>query len=101
MTKTLFARTVLILLAAPAAAQPVFVTHTADYPIDGATLGDGWFSPAGLKASGRCILFEEKVDRAQDSSMRFTQVRDKDSLMQSLEVSAEFEAKAIIGRASG
>ncbi len=93
---------VVLLLGGPSFAQPIAGgARTVDYPIDGVTLGNGWFSSAGSKAPGRCILFETRADDAQDQSMRFIQVRDKDSLMQSLEVSAEFQAKALFASASG
>ena len=88
------------LFALRAEGQVVPPTRSVDYPLDGAVLGNGWFSAAGAKTPGRCVEFEARSDPAQDQFMRFTQVRDKDSLMQALDVSAEFQAKTAFGVAA-
>jgi hypothetical protein len=88
----------LLLLPAAAMAQiPISSSRIADYPLDGVSLGGGWLSVAGTKTLGRCIIFQPRIDPAQDQSMTFVSVRDKDSLMQALEVSAEFQAKTAFG----
>jgi hypothetical protein len=68
-----------------------------DYPNDGVVLGNGWSTLTASKAPGSCIEFQEAQDLAEDRTLDLKRVVDKYQLNRDLNISAEFQAKAIIG----
>jgi len=68
-----------------------------DYPLGGVQLGNGWSSLDAAKTAGGCIEFTEKVDLAEDRTLIFKRVVDKEQLNRTLDISVEVQAKAIAG----
>jgi hypothetical protein len=71
-----------------------------DYPEDGVQVGTGWNSLTDYKSQGQCIDFQEKSDDSQDKTLELKNTIDSSSLMTDLKVSASFQVKAILGKAS-
>lgn len=84
---------------------PVFpakgFTKIAEYPIEGVRLGQGWHEDQGEKAQAVCIEFQEESDDGQEQSMNMEVVTDRSEMMQSMNVSAEVQVKAIAYEVSG
>jgi hypothetical protein len=76
-------------------------THLVEYPADGVSLGQGWHEDQGEKAQSVCIQFETLQDRGQEQTMSMEVVTDRSEMMESMNVSAEMQVKAIAYQVSG
>lgn len=76
-------------------------TRMVEYPIEGIRLGQGWHDDQGEKAHAVCIEFQEERDDGQEQTMKMEVVTDHSEMMQSMEVSAEVQVKAIAYEVSG
>lgn len=72
-------------------------TRDVDYPRGGVMLGNGWMTLTAAKTAGACVDFSEAVDLSEDHLLDLSRVVDKEQLNRALDVSVEFEAKAISG----
>ena len=66
-----------------------------DYPLDGVVLGNGWVAAKAVKTAGLCIEFQEVADLAEDRTLDLSRVLDKEQLNRELNVSVEFQIKAL------
>lgn len=80
---------------------PKGFTRTVEYPVDGVRLGQGWHDDQGEKAQAVCIEFQEEADDGQEQTMKMEVVTDHSEMMQSMEISAEMQVKAIAYEVSG
>jgi len=80
---------------------PKGFTRAVEYPVEGVRLGQGWHDDQGEKAQAVCIEFQEETDDGQEQSMKMEVVTDHSEMMQSMEVSAEMQVKAIAYEVSG
>ncbi|MDR8391244.1 hypothetical protein NC796_08850 [Aliifodinibius sp. S!AR15-10] len=76
-------------------------TRMVEYPIDGVRLGQGWHDDQGEKAQAVCIDFQSEMDDGQEQSMNMEVVTDRSEMMQSMNVTAEMQVKAIAYEVSG
>jgi hypothetical protein len=76
-------------------------THFVEYPVEGVDLGQGWHREGVSKAVATCIDFTSREDTGQEQSMQLTVVTDSSALMETLDVSAEAQFKAISFSVSG
>ena len=88
---------VLLVLCLPTAAAQFAHQRQIDYPLQGVVLGNGWSTLAATKTPGKCIEFEEMSDLSEDRTVDIRRVVDKEQLNRELNVSVEFQAKAISG----
>jgi hypothetical protein len=68
-----------------------------DYPLTGVVLGNGWDSVQSRKTSANCIVGDEFQDEGTTTSVKYTEVTDRSSLMDALKVSASAKISAISG----
>ena len=76
-------------------------TKMTEYPVEGVLLGQGWHNDQGEKAQAVCIEFQEQSDDGQEQTMNLEVVTDHSEMMQSMNVSAEVQVKAIAYEVSG
>lgn len=76
-------------------------TRMVEYPVEGVRLGQGWHDDQGEKAQAVCIEFQPEMDQGQEQSMNMEVVTDRSEMMQSMNVSAEMQVKAIAYEVSG
>lgn len=74
--------------------------RVTDYPTDGVRVGNGWSSRLAKKTTGDCIEFREKQDPAQQRYANIHRVVDKEQLNKTMDVSAEFQARQILGHSA-
>lgn len=82
-----------VMIASARTADP----RDVDYPYGGVQLGNGWSSISANKTPGACIDFQLADDPAEDRNAAIRRVVDKEQLNRTLNVSAEFQAKQILG----
>lgn len=68
-----------------------------DYPVSGAELGNGWSTLKGGKTNATCIEFRHAKEPAEDVEYSMMRVIDKEQLNQHLRLSAEMQAKSLLG----
>ena len=72
-----------------------------EYPVEGVDLGQGWHRESVRKAVATCVDFTPREDTGQEQSMELSVVTDSSALMDTLDISAEAQFKAIGYSVSG
>jgi hypothetical protein len=86
-----------IVIISPISAQTATAVRNVDYPIFEVPLGNGWVTRTGEKTTGVCIEFQKRSDGYQEQFFSFNRVLDKEQFSKSLEISAAFRARTLLG----